>query len=65
MAGKAGALSVAAESAGVQIRGETVGPLDDLRVAESLITLDQQLPVTDRGRDGLGDGGDRELCCGI
>ena len=63
VAGQRGALGVAPQPLRVQIRGEMVRSLDRLGVAESLFTLDQQLPVTDRGRDGLGDGRYRELCC--
>ncbi len=49
----------------VQIGREPVGPLDDLRVGVAAVALDDEFPITDHGRDGVGGGGDGELCCGV
>ena len=63
--GEFGALGVAAQSTGLQVCGEVVRPLDRLRVGVALVALDQQVAVRNRRRDGLGDSGYRELCCGV
>src|ERR1700751_6145742 len=49
----------------MQIRGETVGPLNDLCVAVTPFTPDHQVAVGNRGGDGRRDGRYRELCCGV
>src|SRR5271166_1312225 len=45
----------------MQVRGKPVRSFDDLCVAVAPFTLDDVLPVADRGRNGLGNGGHREL----
>ncbi len=61
VAGQLRALGLAAQSAGVQVGREAVGPLDDLGVGVAAVALDDVLPVADRGCDGGGGGGDGEL----
>ena len=59
------ALGVAAQPAGVQVRRQPVGPLDDLGVGVAAVALDDEFAVTDRGRDGVGGGRDGELRRGV
>ena len=61
VAGQLGALGVAAQPAGVQVGRQPVGPLDDLGVGVAAVALDDELPVADRGGDGVRGGGDGEL----
>ena len=65
MTGEFGALRLAAQPAGVQVGRQAVGPLDDLRVGIAAVALNDELPVTDHGGDGVRGGGDGELCCGV
>ena len=65
MAGKCRTLGVAAQPPRVQVSRETVRPLEDLRVGIPSFALDDQLAIANCGRDGSGDGGYRELCCGV
>ena len=65
MTGKRGAVRVAAQSPGLQVRGEVIRPLDRLRVAEAPVAMDQEVAVRNRGRNGLGDSGYCELYCGV
>ena len=52
---------MASQPAGVQVRGEPVGALDDLRIGVAAVALDDELPVADHGGDGIGGGRDGEL----
>jgi len=65
VAGERGALGATPQPARMQVRGKPVRSFDDLRVAVAPVTLDDVLPIADRGRDGLGDGGHRELSCRV
>ena len=55
---------VAAESARMQVRGEPVGPVDDVGVRVAPVALCEQHAIGDRRRDGVEHGGNGELHCG-
>ena len=49
----------------MQICREPVGPLDDLGVRVAAVALNDEFPITDHGRDGVGGGRDGELGRGV
>ncbi len=51
--------------AGMQVGREPVGTLDDLGIGIAAAALDDEFPIADHGRDGVGGGRDGELCCGV
>lgn len=61
VAGELVSFGMTAQAAGMQIGGQPVRTLDDLRVGEPAVTLDDELAIADHGGDGVGGGGHGEL----
>src|SRR3981081_225988 len=65
MAGQLGALRVAPHPTRMQVVGQAVRPLENLRIAEAPFALNDQVAVAYRVRDGRHDRRNRELRCGV